>query len=98
MRRFIILALLAVVGFGSAAPTADAAPGRATLRIVAPAGMGFLTIGLSPPAFTGSRTFNNLKPGTYTVVQAPPLGGVSVSCTNGAGQRQTLHAGDDVTC
>ena len=61
--------------------------------------MPFLTIGLSPGVFTGSRTFNNLKPGTYTVVQAPPVEGVlTVSCTNGGGRQQVLVAGDDVTC
>ena len=93
------IALLAAVAFGSAATTADAASGRASLRIVAPVGMRFLTRNLSPGAFTGSRTFNNLKPGTYTVVPAPPAGGgLVVSCTNGGGQQQTLAAGDDVTC
>jgi hypothetical protein len=100
MRRLIPIAVLAVLGVGTAATTADAAPGRATLRFVAPANMHFVTIDLSPPAFTGSRTFNNLRPGVYTVVQAPPVAGVlRVSCSNGTGQQQqTLRAGDDVTC
>jgi hypothetical protein len=94
-----LVGAVGVLGVGSAATTAEAAPRRATLRIVAPAGMPFVTIGLSPPAFTGSRTFKNLKPGTYTVVQAPPIGGgVNLSCTNGGTETQVLLAGDDVTC
>jgi len=40
--------------------------------------MEFRTLGLPTPAFTlpagGSRTWKNLAPGTYVVVQAPPIG------------------------
>src|SRR4051794_39436777 len=100
MRRSVIIALLAVAGLGSAATTADAAPPRATLRIVAPSGMRFVTdSSLSPPTFSGSRTFKNLKPGTYTVIQAPPVpGSLAVSCTKSGPQQIVLTAGDDVTC
>jgi hypothetical protein len=99
MRRYLIPALLGVLVLGGAATTADAAPRRATLRIVAPDGMPFATKDLSPSTFTGSFTFSNLKPGTYTVVQVPPVAGVlNVSCTNGGGTQQKLKPGDDVTC
>jgi hypothetical protein len=86
---------------------------HASLRIVAPDGMEFRTLGLSPGAFAGSRTFHNLAPGRYVVVQAPPVGvytqvgpgqwtvesGLTITCSDGvSGNQYDLAAGDNVVC
>ena len=78
--------------------------------------MEFRTIGLNPAAFLvpagGSRTFQNVKPGTYVVVQAPPVGvrtqvgpdqweiegGLTIECSDGKPHQHDLLAGDDVVC
>jgi len=62
----------------------------------------FRTLVLKPSAFTipadGSRTWK-LSPGTYTVVQAPPVAGVQVVCDRpGSVHVFDLRRGDNVTC
>lgn len=63
----------------------------------------FVTLNLSPDSFTlgpgGVRHFNNLKPGRYVVVQAPPLPGpLQIACTNDGANEVILAVGDNVTC
>ena len=104
MRRAVLaLALAAVVSVMPS--TSEAGSAGARLRIVAAgARMEFRTLNLKPTAFSltdgGSRTFKNLKPDTYVVVQAPPLpGGVNVQCSDGVSTTEyDLGAGDDLTC
>jgi hypothetical protein len=79
--------------------------------------MEFRTLGLPSTVFTlsagGSRTFNKLQPGTYVVVQAPPVGvatqvgenewtiegGLQITCSDGiSGNQYDLVAGENLTC
>jgi hypothetical protein len=110
-----LLALTAIVG--SNAVIGNAASSARLTVIAADATMEFRTLNLNPGAFTlaagGSRTWQNLKPGRYVVVQAPPLGmatqvgpnewtiegGTSIHCTDGTSSNEYhLEAGDDLTC
>lgn len=78
--------------------------------------MEFRTLGLNPAAFNlepgQSRTWQNLKPGTYVVVQAPPVGtytqlgpnewsvesDLTITCSDGSTHQHDLQAGDDISC
>ena len=77
--------------------------------------MEFRTLGLEP-AFSLApgqrRVFRRLQPGTYVVVQAPPVGihtqvaenewsvesDLTVTCSDGSSHQHDLQAGDDVSC
>lgn len=119
VRRLLLLAGLAIVGFVASeqmqsealAPTA-----RLTIRAQGSA-MEFRSLGLPSPAFRlsagSSRTWKNLPPGTYVVVQAPPVGvatqvaenewsiegGLQISCSDGESSNEyVLTAGERLTC
>lgn len=91
-----VAAALTVAAVGAAAQ-ADK-PGTARLTVVAPADMPFRTLGLKEPTFVGGRTFNNVAPGQYLVVQVPPVDSLQISCSDGELARHTLVAGDNVVC
>ena len=97
MRRLLALGLIAVVVLGGG--LADAAGAKARLRIIAPADVPFRTLYLSPGAFNGSRSWV-LAPADVVVVQAPPVEGITMSCTNGQRVHGTIHlrGGETVTC
>jgi len=89
---------------------ANAGPQKATLTIRAvapgdPVGIEFRSLGLNPASFVvpndGKRTFSNLPPGRYVVVQAPPREGWSlqVQCSDGESMNQyDLERGERLTC
>ena len=79
--------------------------------------MEFRTMGNLPAAFTvadgASQTFANLQPGTYVIVQAPPVGiytqvgpdeyevesGMQIACSMpGSVNQFDLHRGDALVC
>jgi hypothetical protein len=79
--------------------------------------MEFRTMGLPETGFTlapgASKVFRRLAPGTYVVVQAPPVGvatqvgenewtiegGLQISCSDGESSNQyDLIAGENLTC
>lgn len=85
--------------------TQASAQDSARLRIEAiGADLEFRTLNLSPDSFVvpsgESRTFQNLKPDRYVVVQAPPTSGtLTVQCSDGVSNMEyDLQAGDDLTC
>lgn len=86
--------------------SSQAEQGSAKLTIKAEGdALEFRTLGLSPSAFLvpagGARIFQNLKPGRYVVVQAPPLPGrgLRMQCSDGESMNQyDLVAGDDLVC
>jgi hypothetical protein len=101
MIRLAVAAALALVP----APMQTSQDRTANLHIVVNGSAArFVTLNLSPDAFVledgGSRTFRNLKAGTYVVVMAPPIEGKTqwLGCTNGEMNQVDLSPGDDVTC
>ena len=116
MRRLLLVAGLALAGCVAPSAGATAPNTRLTIRAQG-AAMEFRTLGLPTPAFTlpagGSRTWKNLAPGTYVVVQAPPIGaatqvgenewtiegGLQITCSDGVSMNEyELTAGERLTC
>jgi hypothetical protein len=104
-RWILAAAAAAIVAVPVTQHTLADSPDTATLTITASgADMEFRSIGLNPDGFLvrdgDSRTWQNLKPDTYVVVQAPPWGGgLSVECSDGVSSHQyDLAAGDDLSC
>jgi hypothetical protein len=115
MRRLLAVLALAVITVGGTAHADAPTTARLTITAVG-ADMEFRTIGLTP-GFTltagQSRTFRRLPPGTYVVIQAPPVGvwtqvgpnqwevtgGMQIQCSDGASSNQyDLVAGDQLSC
>jgi hypothetical protein len=104
MRRLVLAlagSILLIVGpiVAYAAPKTQA---RLTISAQG-AAMNFVTMGFNPGAFGlgdgAFRTFT-LKPGSYVVVQAPPVIGydLQVVCSDGGGPAVSLQAGEQLTC
>lgn len=115
MRRLWLVAGLLIAGCATPQAGAEAPTAKLTIRAVG-ATMEFRTIGLVN-GFTladgQSRTFRRLTPGTYVVVQAPPVGvwteiepdhyevtgGMQITCSDGVSSNQyDLVAGESLTC